>query len=126
MRRLPESELELMMIIWDANHPVTRMEIEDRLEADRKLGATTILSFLARLEEKGFLSVKKEGKLNIYTPIIQKQEYLKRESGSILKRLYRNSITDFVSALADGGNLSSKDIDELQEFLNEQKKEVDK
>ena len=31
MKRLPDSELELMMIIWDAGKPVTRTEIEERL-----------------------------------------------------------------------------------------------
>ena len=31
MKRLPDSELELMQIIWDAGHPVTRLEIEYQL-----------------------------------------------------------------------------------------------
>lgn len=29
MKKLPDAELELMMIIWDAEGPVTRMEIEE-------------------------------------------------------------------------------------------------
>ena len=51
MKRLPDSELELMQIIWDAGHPVTRLEIEYQLPVDRKLSATTILSFLSRLQD---------------------------------------------------------------------------
>lgn len=125
MKRLPESELELMMIIWNANKPVTRMEIEEQLDSSRKIGATTILSFLSRLEEKGFLQVTKSGKTNIYSPLIKEKEYLKKESGSILKRLYHNSITDFVSALADGDNLTSEDLDELQRFLDEKRKDME-
>lgn len=125
MKRLPESELELMMIIWNANKPVTRMEIEEQLDRSRRIGATTILSFLSRLEEKGFLQVTKNGKTNIYSPLIQEKEYLKKESGSILKRLYHNSITDFVSALADGDNLTSADLDELQRFLDEKRKDME-
>ena len=35
MKRLPDSELELMMIIWDAGKPVTRTEIEERLPRER-------------------------------------------------------------------------------------------
>ena len=37
MKKLPESELELMMIIWHAGRPVTRAEIESGLDEDRKL-----------------------------------------------------------------------------------------
>ena len=46
MKRLPDSELELMMIIWRAEEPVTRAEIEKELNEKRKLSPTAILSFL--------------------------------------------------------------------------------
>ena len=69
MKRLPDSELELMMIIWDAGKPVTRTEIEERLPRERRLSATTILSFLSRLEEKGFVRVQKDGRSNVYEPL---------------------------------------------------------
>ena len=65
MKRLPQSELELMMIIWNAGHPVTRMEIEANLDPERKILPNTILSFLSRLEEKGFVKVEKKGKINL-------------------------------------------------------------
>ena len=53
MKRLPDSELELMMIIWDAGTAVTRGEIEVRLPHTRCLSATTILTFLTRLCKGG-------------------------------------------------------------------------
>ena len=61
MKRLPDSELEIMMIIWDLDKPVTRFEIEVQMDQNRKLSPTTILSFLSRLQEKGFLDVQKSG-----------------------------------------------------------------
>lgn len=121
MKRLPDSELELMMIIWHAGRPVTRPEIEDELHEERKLSATAILSFLSRLEEKGFLKIEKQGKSNVYTPIIQEQDYTKKESKSILQKLYHNSIKNFMTALYDGDNLSNEDIEELQKFIDEKK-----
>ena len=78
MKRLPDSELELMMIIWDAGRGITRNEIEERLPQDRRLSATTILSFLSRLQEKGFVCVRKEGRNNVYEPLIRKEDYLRQ------------------------------------------------
>lgn len=118
MKRLPDSELELMMIIWDAGRAVTRAEIEEKLPADRTLSPTAVLSFLARLQEKGFLTVEKEGKSNLYQPLVKKDEYLKAESKSIWKRLYQSSVKNFVTALDDSETLSSEDLRELQEFLD--------
>ena len=123
MKRLPDSELELMMIIWDAGKPVTRTEIEERLPRERRLSATTILSFLSRLEEKGFVRVQKDGRSNVYEPLIQKEAYLRAESRSIWKRLYQNSIENFMAALGQWDDLTEQDLDELQEFLDRKRKE---
>lgn len=123
MKRLPDSELELMMIIWDAGRGITRNEIEERLPQDRRLSATTILSFLSRLQEKGFVCVRKEGRNNVYEPLIRKEDYLRQESRSIWKRLYQNSVGNFMTALCQEDELTERDLDELQEFLDRKRKE---
>ena len=117
MKRLPESELEIMMIIWKYDRPVNRMDIEEHLKKD--VAAPTILSFLNRLEAKGFVSVEKVGKINWYTPLVKEEEYLQRESRNILQRLYQNSLKNFVTALYDGEGLSSQDIEDLRAFVEE-------
>ena len=117
MKRLPESELEIMMIIWEYNRPVNRMEIEERLKKD--VAAPTILSFLNRLEVKGFVSVEKIGKINWYTPLVKEEEYLQKESRNILRRMYQNSLKNFVTALYDGEGLSSQDLEDLKAFIEE-------
>ena len=117
MKRLPESELEIMMIIWEYKRPVNRMEIEERLKKD--IAAPTILSFLNRLEAKGFVSVEKIGKINWYTPLIKEEEYLQKESRNILQKMYQNSLKNFVSALYDGDGLTSQEMEELKAFIEE-------
>lgn len=122
MKRLPDSELEIMMIIWELDKPVTRFEIEEQLDKERKLSPTTILSFLSRLQEKGFLEVQKAGKNNVYISLIDKDIYMQTESKNILKRLYNNSVKNFLASLYDGDNLSEEDLSELANYLNEKRK----
>lgn len=117
-KTLPNSELELMMILWKAGKPMTRTEIENRLPQKRKLSKTTVLSFLSRLEDKGFVRVEKEGRNNLYFPLVEEQEYLEQESGTILERLYGSSVKKFVAALYDGDRLSKAEIDELKDYLD--------
>lgn len=123
MKRLPDSELEIMMIIWDLNKPVTRTEIEERLGEDRKLSPTTILSFLSRLQEKGFLKVEKSGKNNVYLALVERDDYMQAESRNILKRLYQNSAKNFLAALYDGDSLTEEELEELEEYISEKRKE---
>ena len=123
MKRLPDSELEIMMIIWDYDKPVTRFDIEERMEKGRKLSPTTVLSFLSRLQEKGFLEVRKEGKNNVYLALVMREDYMRAESRNILNRLYQNSAKIFLAALYDGNSLSGEDLKELEEYISEKRKE---
>ncbi len=126
MKRLPDSELEIMMIIWDWDKPVTRLEIEERMKKDRKLSPTTVLSFLSRLQEKGFLEVKKSGKNNVYIALIDKDSYMQAESRSILKRIYQNSARNFLAALYDGNSLTEEDLQELEDYISAKRGSVKK
>ncbi|MDE7251076.1 MAG: BlaI/MecI/CopY family transcriptional regulator [Lachnospiraceae bacterium] len=123
MKRLPDSELEIMMIIWDLNKPVTRVEIEEKLGGERKLSPTTILSFLSRLQEKGFLKVQKSGKNNVYLALIEREDYMRTESRNILKRLYQNSVKNFLAALYDGDSLEEEELEELEDYISKKRKE---
>ena len=120
IRRLPDSELELMQIIWDLEPPLSRQDIEERLPPDRPLAPTTVLTFLDRLREKGFLRAEKRGKTNYYTPLVSRREYLARESRGVLDRLFGGSVSAFATALVDGG-VSREEIQRLQELLEEGK-----
>lgn len=117
-KNLPNSELELMMILWKRKEPMTRVEIEEQLPKERKLSKTTVLSFLARLEEKGFVRIKKQGRSNCYIPVVEEQEYLEQAGSTMLKKLYDNSVKKFVASLYDGKELSGVQIRELRAYLD--------
>ena len=116
IRRMPDSELELMQIIWQKEPPVSRSDIEAVIKDSHALAATTILTLLTRLCEKGFLKLEKQGRANVYTPLISQREYLASESRSLLDRLYGGSIKTFANALCDSG-ISKEELSELRKLL---------
>lgn len=116
IKRLPESELEIMQIIWKNPAPVSRMTIEDALQKIHPLAPTTILTLLTRLCEKGFLSLEKDGRTNLYTPLFSEREYLAAESRSFLDRLFGGSVAGFATALCDSG-ITKEELEELRRLL---------
>jgi len=116
MKRLPDSELEVMLIIWKAKKPVLRPEIEVALK-EKNWAITTLNSFLSRLIEKGFLSCRKEGKWNVYTALVKEEDYLEYENNSFVEKLYGNSLKSFVASVCQSMKMEDRDIQELQEFL---------
>lgn len=122
-RRLPESELDIMLVVWGLTEKegVTAPRILERL--DRPLTASALHSYLKRLEEKGFLSCGKAGKTNLYRPQVSRAEYERQEGKSILGKLYAGSLKRFTAALYDGGALSNADVAELRDYLGTLKEE---
>lgn len=118
-QRLPESELDIMLVLWNHTPPMNRMEIEKVIYTKKSLAPTTILSLLARLEAKNFVEVTKQGKMNLYTPLVSQSDYQAHESQSVLEKLYGNSLKKFVTSLYQGKKVSSEEIQELSDFLKE-------
>ena len=118
IKRLPESELEIMQIIWKKSAPVSRVDIEQALQETHPLAPTTILTLLTRLCENGFLSLKKEGRSNLYEPLITEKEYLAAESRSFLDRVFHGSVASFATALCDSG-VTKEELEELRRLLEE-------
>lgn len=116
IRRIPESELEIMQIIWHEAAPVSRMTIESVLHKTHPLAPTTILTLLTRLCDKGFLSLQKEGRTNLYEPLVSEKEYLAVESRSFLDRLFHGSVAGFATALCDSG-VKKEELEELRRLL---------
>lgn len=115
-KRLPDGELAIMQIVWDNTPPVARSTIEQALDGEKQLAPSTILTFLNRLCEKGFLSLERRGRTNYYTPLVSRRAYLAEESRSILDRLYGGSLANFATALCDSG-VSREEIETLRELL---------
>ena len=116
-KRLPESELDIMLAVWTAEGEISAPEILSAL--DRPLTASALHSYLKRLEEKGFLSCRKEGKTNHYTPLVEREAYRRQEGRTILGKLYEGSLKHFAAALHDGGALDQREVEELRAYLDE-------
>jgi transcriptional repressor, CopY family len=119
IKRLPDSELEIMMIIWAAGQPVTSAYIMDKLAGEKSWANTTVLNFLSRLVDRGFLDTSKQGRFNYYKPLIDENDYLKKESKSFLERMHKSSLKSLVAALYDGDAIDEKDLEELRKYVNE-------
>lgn len=119
MKRLPDTELEVMKALWASERaPVPRSSPEEALR-DRGWATNTFNTYLSRLTEKGFVSCEKRGKTNYYTPQVRQADYLAFESGAVLNKVFGSSLKSFVASLARGGALRDGELDELQQYLEE-------
>lgn len=118
IRRLPDTELEVMQALWASDTPVPRAQLEERLAQTHPMATTTLLTLLSRLSEKGFVRVDKEGRKSLYAPLVTREDYLAAQSRCFIQKLCGGSLSTFASALCDSG-LSKEELEELRELLKE-------
>ena len=117
IRRLPDAELEVMQALWAVkDYPAPTSQLALHLHRDWK--APTLLKLLSRLEERGFVRAGKEGRANLYTPLVSRQDYLEAESRSFFQRLHGGSLSSLVAALYPDAKLSEEDVKELEHILH--------
>lgn len=116
IRRLPDAEQEVMQAIWACTAPVARTDIEEILFPEHPMAMTTLLTMLTRLAEKGFISIEKQGRRSLYTPLISQEDYLAAQSKTFFEKLCGRNISTFAAALCDSG-LTREEIAELRSLL---------
>ncbi|MBE6886947.1 MAG: BlaI/MecI/CopY family transcriptional regulator [Ruminococcaceae bacterium] len=118
LKKLPDAELEIMLLMWQAEQPVPRNYFDKALKDEKNWADSTVLSLLSRLMEKKYITCEKRGNKNYYSPLVKKEDYLALENKSFMKKLYQNSLNQFITAFSQTNPLSDDDIEELHKLLN--------
>ena len=113
--RLPESELEVMLVLWQHSQPIRTAQIMAELQKDWTL--STVKALLTRLTEKGFAEVTREGRFTLYRALVPESDYRRRETEGLLNRYYKNSVKSMVAALVSESDLSAADLQEIEEII---------
>ena len=109
IKRLPDSELEVMQAVWCCTPPASKDDIRNQMGDAHPMAETTLLTFLSRLTDKGFLSVELKRRKKYYTPCVSQEDYL-------ADQLCGGSIPTFAAALCNSG-LTKEELAELREML---------
>lgn len=119
LKKLGEAELEIMQVIWDSENPVTSNYILNELQGRRKWQLSTLMTSLARLADKGFVSCDRSTGSNLYTSIISENEYKTGASKHFLEKVYNNSIQNMIATLYSNKAIKDSDVAELRNFLDQ-------
>lgn len=119
--QLTKAEEQIMQILWTLDEAT----VQDILKqfGEEKPARTTIATVLGILENKGFVTHKSFGRVNVYSPLTSKEDYSKKQLFGFLKNYFNGSFSSMTSFFAKETNLSIKDLDKLMEEAKEALKE---
>ena len=119
-KKLPMGGLEdaVMEVLWAGNVWMIPGEVHRRLETDRPLAYTTVMTILVRLWEKGRLERRRDGQAYAYHPTSSRTEWAASRMEEVLAAV--GDRTGALSHFLD--NLGEEDRTELRRMLAKKKK----
>lgn len=115
---ISEAESAVLEVLWDRGS-ATAEDVVAAVAAARGWHESTVKTLLGRLLKKGAVRAAKDGRRFIYSPALAREEWLSRESQSLLNRLYGGRVAPLVAHFSRHRKLSKRDIRELKRLIEE-------
>lgn len=116
--KLTDAELEVMHEIWELEGGTVR-EVHERLNRNRPLAYTTVMTMLNILEEKGHLTRRKQGRAYLYEPVRPKSQVISGMIDDFLGKVFDGSARPLVLSLVKDQKLSEEDLEEIASMIRE-------
>jgi predicted transcriptional regulator len=119
--RITDAELDVMEALWAADQPLTATDIADRVGSERGWSLATVKTMLSRLVAKGAITHREDGRRFLYSPAIERDAYVSRESRRLVDRLFGGRLSPLVAQLAEEEALDKDDIAAIEALLKDLK-----
>ncbi len=113
---LGELQTAVMEILWRES-PLAVTDVEQRLQKNRRIAHTTVLTTLDRMHQKGFLLREKQGKAFVYSPRYSKEEFERGVAQEVLSALLSQFAEPALSAFVELVGEDGEKLDQLEELI---------
>ncbi len=121
--QLAELQLAIMQVLWERG-PSTVADVREALAPQRALAHTTVGTMLSKMEEKGQVTHRSDGRVNIYRAKIQRDHVSRTMVSDLATRLFEGDVTQMLCHLLDGRQISEEELGELKRLIRDKEQEI--
>ncbi len=115
---LSKTEEQLMEMIWKLDKVFLKDLIDNYPEP--KPATTTIATLLKRMQDKGFVGYTLFGNSRQYYPLVKKSDYFSKHVNGIIKNFFDNSALQFASFFTKITNLTTSELEDLRNIVDQE------
>ena len=116
-------QLAIMQVLWDRGE-ATVAEVRESLHKSRPLAHTTVATMLTKMEQNGQVAHRHVGRVLVYRPAIQQECVHQSMVTDLAERLFQGDLTEMVSNLLDGCEVSADELSRLRRLIRQKEKEL--
>jgi BlaI family transcriptional regulator, penicillinase repressor len=115
---LSQAQLEIMNVVWERGD-VTVADVWKALSEHRKVARNTILTMLARLEEKGWLRRDAQGHAHRYRAAVPREATMGTMIKNLVETAFGGSAEGLMMALLQGRGVSKEEAVAIRSMIDQ-------
>lgn len=115
---LGDLQLAIMRELWTRGE-ATAAEVHQALLEERGLAPTTIATMLTKLEKKGVITHRREGRRFVYRATVSERHVRRSMVGQLTERLFGGDRAALVSHLLSEHETDAEELAALQEMIED-------
>jgi predicted transcriptional regulator len=121
--QLSDQQLAFLRVLWQLGEAgVTEVQAA-LVDEGQALAPTTVATVLGRLEKKGLVEHRSQGRQYLYRAVVSEQEVRRSVLTRVTDTLFGGDATALVSQLIDQGEVSPSDLAEVEALLRARSKD---
>jgi BlaI family penicillinase repressor len=113
---LTDLQLAIMRILWESAE-ATVVEVQNRLRPERDLAQTTIATLLTRLEKRGVVEHRLDGRQFVYRPLVTEQEVRRSMVSELTDLLFDGNSAALMTHLLHSREMQPGDLDRVKRMI---------
>lgn len=118
-------QLAVLRFLWDHGEG-TVAQVRDGIAPDRRLASTTVATLLSRLEKRGLVAHRTEGRQYVYRALVPENDVRRSLVGDLTRRLFHGDVAAFVNHLLSTNEIEPGDLERLKSLIAEQEDGLDR
>ena len=119
--RLTGLQLAIMRVVWERGE-ATIADVCEALRPERPLAQTTVATILARLEKRGVLAHRVEGRQYVYRATVSEREVRRSMVAELTESLFQGRPADLISHLLSSREIAPGDLERVKELIESQER----
>jgi BlaI family transcriptional regulator, penicillinase repressor len=115
---LSDLQLAVVRVLWDKGE-ASAAEVQRALEKSRQLAITTVSTLLARLEKRGVLTHRSEGRTFIYRARVSEHEMRRKAISGMIRNLFRGNPSEVVGQILSERDVSEEDLARMRTLVEQ-------
>ena len=115
---VPDAELSVLKRLWERGSATVRDLAQQLYRRTDASSQATVQKLLERLEERGCVRRRREGRANVYAAVVSREDLLDQRLRDAADKLCAGSLTPLITQLLDGRRLTAEEVRTVRELLD--------